>query len=369
MVQKNEFWSIWDLQKQNKQPVTIERKKTFNKKISDARQKAKEAFCFHCKEEVASFCNSHSIPSFCLKTIAKEGKLLMTNAFMNVQILDKEKGVKQTGTFQLICKACDNTVFSEYETPINYELKPTQQMLTQIALKNFLQHISRKKQEIALFESLSTEDTRDDPYIYNNLETKQFDLKIYTDKYNKAKQNLLNDHEVYKCLYFQTLPYICPVAFQDNVTICLDLHDKIINNIYTPTHLNDTTSIHISIFPLKTSTAILIFLHRSEFSEYKTFFKTFWKKNLEEQLEILNFIIFAYSENVYMSPLLPAEVLENQELIDIVRPVAPTFFPNKKQIQQDFKIALKETFSFSNMKRIPNLLSEKYKLKNFKEMG
>ena len=46
---------------------------TYNKLMSKiqakARQEAKLNYCYYCKKEVSSFCNSHSVPQFCLRRI------------------------------------------------------------------------------------------------------------------------------------------------------------------------------------------------------------------------------------------------------------------------------------------------------------
>ena len=49
---------------------------TYNKLMSKiqakARQEANLNYCYYCKKEVSSFCNSHSVPQFCLRRIAAE---------------------------------------------------------------------------------------------------------------------------------------------------------------------------------------------------------------------------------------------------------------------------------------------------------
>lgn len=44
--------------------------KSFGRALSEARSKAKKEKCFVCQKEVSSFCNSHSIPQFCLSIVA-----------------------------------------------------------------------------------------------------------------------------------------------------------------------------------------------------------------------------------------------------------------------------------------------------------
>ena len=53
-------------------------------------------------------------------------------------------GVKNAGTFQIICENCDNTQFQKYEDPNSYIDPPSDLMLAQIALKNYLHLISKR---------------------------------------------------------------------------------------------------------------------------------------------------------------------------------------------------------------------------------
>ena len=97
----------------------------YNKKISkiqgQARQEAKLNYCYYCKKEVSSFCNSHSVPQFCLRRIATDGKLYYANTLIDLPFLRNEQGVNEAGTFQLICRDCDSRIFQQYEDPNAYQ--------------------------------------------------------------------------------------------------------------------------------------------------------------------------------------------------------------------------------------------------------
>lgn len=118
---------------------------TYNKLMSKiqakARQEAKLNYCYYCKKEVSSFCNSHSVPQFCLRRIAADGKVYNANTLIDLPFMRSEQGVNEAGTFQLICRACDSKIFQQYEDPTAYQAKPTGQMLAQIAMKDYLQMI------------------------------------------------------------------------------------------------------------------------------------------------------------------------------------------------------------------------------------
>ena len=90
----------------------ILKRREFNQVFSQARKNTKQDVCYYCGEKCTSFCNSHSIPKFALNKIADAG---MVFSFLekSVNPLGDKIGVKKTGTFQLICQRCDNTIFSD----------------------------------------------------------------------------------------------------------------------------------------------------------------------------------------------------------------------------------------------------------------
>lgn len=114
----------------------IENKKNFNRLLSKARKEAKLQKCFYCGKQVTSFCNSHSVPAFCLKNIETKGEVYHSNILVNIPLIDFERGINNSGTFHIICRDCDSKIFQQYEEPNNYNNEPTPQMIAQIAMKN-----------------------------------------------------------------------------------------------------------------------------------------------------------------------------------------------------------------------------------------
>lgn len=47
----------------------IKSRKQIARQKSDIREKIKEDACLYCGKTVSSFCNSHSVPAFCLRSI------------------------------------------------------------------------------------------------------------------------------------------------------------------------------------------------------------------------------------------------------------------------------------------------------------
>ena len=65
----------------------IEHRKRMSGIQEVARQKAKLSYCYYCKKEVTSFCNSHSVPKFCLKRLSVDGKLYYVNTLIELPFL------------------------------------------------------------------------------------------------------------------------------------------------------------------------------------------------------------------------------------------------------------------------------------------
>lgn len=155
-------------------------KKKMSRIMKDARKAAKRETCYYCGKPVSSFCNSHSVPRFCLRNIALDGEVLTLNTLVDNPFLDSEKGIENAGVFHLICNDCDSKIFSDYENPDNYNNKPTPKMINQIALKNSLKSISKRNLEIEQF---------------NILEKNSSKAKIITQAKNLANKMDLNEYK------------------------------------------------------------------------------------------------------------------------------------------------------------------------------
>ena len=144
--------------------IEIALNKRMSRIMSEVKSETKGDVCFFCGKPVTSFCNSHNVPRFCLESIGADGKVTGPNAIlglpsMGVSIGKDYLGISEAGTFRIICRECDCTIFQDYENPDNYfeTTPPSQKILAEIALKNYLKFISKRKLEIALLEkSLTT---------------------------------------------------------------------------------------------------------------------------------------------------------------------------------------------------------------------
>lgn len=339
------------------QEELIKFKKIYGKMRSDSQKKSKRTNCYYCNEPCDSFCNSHTIPAFCLKYIATNGKLYHMNTIVDIPFLKGDKGVKEAGTFHIICRECDSKIFQDYENENNYAKKPTTKMLAQIAMKNSLQFISKREFENALYDEMSDElhfpkEITDFKHMVNRM-----DLKEYVATYKMAKKSSLKpfDGDYYIYSYIE-LPYRIPIAFQGSIALICDLEGKIINDIYNYSTNYEIKNVHLCVFPFKSKSIIMFFIENGN-KRYSSFFRQFKKLPLEEQLKVVNYIIFAYTEDFFMSPLLSEKTVA--ELTNVAS--KSTELLSSNPFVKGIDIATKH-FSFDEMNIIPNILSEEYRI-------
>ncbi|MCD3216156.1 hypothetical protein G8S55_02665 [Clostridium botulinum C] len=286
--------------------------------------------------------------------------MFYSNALINFPLLDFDKSIKNAGTFQSICRECDGKIFQAYESPNNYEGEPTPQMIAQIAMKNYLKAINKRLNEHAMFDILNERVSESTKIIDYMKYIQMVDLNEYKHRFQKAKRlsTKMWSGEYY-VFYYERLNYVVPIAFQSNISLIVDLEGKIVNDIYYKDPKYKLQDCHICVFPLKDSSVIMMFVD-STYKRYRNFYKKFKKLSHEEKLAIVNYIIFLYSEDIFLSKKIPTEILKNKELIDVAKQssLAISINPFMKVIEK-----AKEIYSLSKYKNIPNLLSPKYKLK------
>ena len=339
------------------QEELINYKKLFNKTYSASQQESKRTHCYYCNKPCNSFCNSHTIPAFCLKYISKNGKLYHMNTMVDIPFLKKDKGVKEAGVFHIICRDCDSKIFQDYENENNYDKIPTTKMLAQIAMKNSLKLISKREFENALYNEMSRNlgcpsAITDFKHIVNAM-----DLKEYISAYNKAKKSSLKpfdgDYHIYTHI---ELPYRVPIAFQGSVALICDLEGKVVNDIYNYNANYEIKNVHLCVFPFNSKSIIMLFVENGN-KRYSSFFKQFKKLPLEEQLKVVNYIIFAYTEDFFMSP-----VLSDNTISELTKTACKsTELVSSNPLLNGVETAV-EHFSFDEMNTIPNILSEEYKI-------
>lgn len=347
-------------ERRNYQSQKVEVNKKMSGFLKKANENAKPKTCFICHKPCSSFCNSHSVPQFCLKQIAKDGKLYPSAWNSGLPLQDRELGVKEAGTFQIICNDCDSRVFQEYETPETYSSPPRGKVLAQICMKDYLQMISKRKREIELYK---LEEEQFPFYSFaalHNIDIAKLDLHEYELGFERAHTASARNHDdwYYLC-YFQRLDYIVPFAFQGQIALICGLNGEIINDIYNMSPNYRLEEIHIAVFPLKTGSIVMI-ITDSRRARYRKFYRQLKKLPLEDQLAVINYIIFSYSENVFISKDLDETVMTDSVFQEMCHKtnIAISPAPLKGRVLD----AASDAFNLSQRFTVPNLLSKKYAL-------
>ena len=340
---------------------TINFHKNYSDVQSEIKQKVKPCECLLCSSSNKPFCNSHSIPRECLTQIAKDGKVKNFNGIIEVPALDEEQGLNSTGTFRLICRECDNLVFKKYETFENYKSRGfiTDEIMNQIALKNYLKFLSKKlieKEGIPIFVK-----KMNIPVLFRDFDkTEKWDVRDAQLNFKKTKALLGNNSikNYYRLIMYEELNYTVPYAFQCHINLVTDFARNLINNLYDFSRDNSLQDIHICIFPYKGKSFIIVFT-KSIYKKYVNFINKFNEFNLEDRLAIINYIVFLYSEDYYYSPYLPKDIMS--KIFSIAR-LTPISIENSSE-QKVLKSAI-ELYDLNNWNNIPNLLCKEYSMES-----
>ena len=345
--------------------------KQFTRLLHSVQAEVKESTCFCCGSPVSSFCNSHFVPKFCLENIGADGKVTGYNAIlglpsMGVAAGKEEPGIGEAGTFQIICRECDSTVFQDYENPANYyrSAQPTGKMLAEIAMKDYLKFIYKRKVELEMSKravELCNDDSLFGYYIKRksemSLQVKSLDLKAYTSCFERAKKCYQKGSTGYYIVYYRLLDYVAPIAVQSPIPLSIDIEDGVINNIYNPSPTYNPTDIHVCVFPLKDKTAVFMFIDDGD-KHYRKFYKQLRKLSADEQLGVINYIIFLYCEDYFLAKDISDRVdlsmlKETAAMTPVIWSATPIINASQTSAQ----------YTLSNWSKIPNLLSEKYKVR------
>ena len=334
----------------------INARKQVSKINRESRNSAKLNYCLYCGKRTNRFCNSHSVPQFVLKNIDKEGKVDYFNSLFHLPLMNNDVGISEAGTFHLLCRECDNNVFSDYEDQEKINQYPSQKILTEIALKNYLVFLGKRYFEIELYSIHEKKYHAPLPYEAKRV-ANVLDLSDFQLHYNKVKDMLeYKTNDEMHILFWKKLDYVVPIAYQGAVTLYCDLKGEIINDVYNNSPDIKMKYLHISIFPLEKESIIIAFYDDCD-TEYEGFEEQFNDLSEDEKLELIHFIIFKYSEDMFLSK----EVLSNERVMKRLKIVAASgtyLFESAMDGVENYKAKQ----GLVRRKKIPNLLCEEYKM-------
>lgn len=357
--------------------------KDFEMMISDIKKQAFQnplfETCQICGKEKPKFCNSHNIPQFILKINANDGKIYNSYILSDNKFIPNENGIKNAQIFKSICCDCDSKYFQEYENKLNYNAIPTQKMLKQIALKT---HLCYQYKLFKAVEFLKTSKSliKNNWQFLNKDEIKnqkffikdQIEINSLDGEYHRLEKervlNLLNDDiELFNIGYYKKLDYQVPVIIQSSFSLYFDFNQRKINNMFSR-KIFDVENLHFCIFPFEEQTTVLIF-YKNNVHKFDNFFRTLNSFSEEEQLSVINFIMFLYCEDIFISKDINLDLIKCKNLREASQtlPVTGIKVEKWKSLSKTQRRKLqiqkyKETYSLSNHKNTTNLLVN---LKNF----
>lgn len=338
----------------------IEATKKINKIIKDSRMQSKQEVCYYCGKPCDGFCNSHTVPAFCLRNIAEKGKVYYANTIIDLPVMKDDKGVNEAGTFHLICRDCDSKVFQVYENPENYDEQPSIKMLAQISMKNYLKNISKRLMEKELYDLMQERLGADTGYVDAKQCVSDLDLNEYKAAFVRAKKRDIKPFSgEYYIGFYEKLPYVVPVAFQGTVAMIADMEGNVINNVYNKDPKYRIKDIMLCVFPLEDSSVIMLFVEKDN-RRYSNFFRQLKKcGNREEQLRVINFILFSYCEDYFVSPHVSKKVLKQlNDLMGKTSSLLATWpTTNEEQLEE-----IKKVYDFNARFSVPNLFSQEFAL-------
>lgn len=341
----------------------IEIRKMLNQQIKNARKESRHKSCLLCGNE-GGFCNSHTIPQFCLENIAWNGKLNSFNTLIDSQLLTKDSGINNAGTFHIICKSCDSKVFQDYEKAEMYETCPTKEALNQIALKTALRDIYKHETEIEMYEACKRIIKQKSPsaaffvsiMINAQIGARMRDIQECYEIYNTSKSCLTEPVEWLRLISFDKLNYTSPIAFQGMIALITGVDGEVINNNFNHNRNYKMEYLHIAVFPLQYATAIILFLD-SKSTRYEQFENYITNTTQEQRLEIINRIIFLYTEDYYLSKQLNEDTIKSlQEPAKLLQDLVTT------NPRKGIKNAVKD-YDLRRDIGIPNLFLKDYAMK------
>lgn len=327
-----------------------------------ANKNAKANICYICGQQMQTACNSHTIPRYCLKEISDNGKLLTTVALMGTNIRDSEVGIGEAAVFKQVCRKCDSEFFKLYETPGVLFERPSSRVLGQIAAKNLLRGISTSRHSIEFKNALGAAARE---LFEAEAAVKAIDLAEDERAFRIALRVGRNEKEcsAYKIIFHVVLPYVAPIAFQQMINPVADFEGGLINNIFNQNSAYRIEPIHVCVLPSKGHTVVLMF--RSEKAKrYRNFERQFSSLSQEQQLTAVIKLIFAYSEDVFLSKRIPKEALEDEALSKLSRMNCDYIETHSHPAvlgRQAIQTALLD-YAIDSLPCPPNLLSSEYAL-------
>lgn len=232
-------------------------------------------------------------------------------------------------------------------------------MIAQIDMKNNLKNISKRLMELEMYRLMGEQFGMSKEMVAAKSAVNKLDLAEFKDSFSRAKKRDIKSFSGdYYIGFYKKLPYIVHMAFQGTIALIFDLEGNVINNIYNSDPKYKSNNVGICIFPLEESSVIMLFVGKDN-AIYSRFFRQLRKLDLENQLSIINYIIFSYSEDYFLSPNLGKETLNKLMSLSGKTPEMIGFYLTTESQQLE---GIKKIYDYDGRFSVPNLLLDKFAL-------
>ena len=122
-----------------------------------------------------------------------------------------------------------------------------------------------------------------------------------------------NESGGYQILFWKVLPYVVPIAMQSAIAVTKDMEGNEINNIYNMDASVKMQYLHLAILPVEGSSVVIAFYHKRD-KLYRRLRHQINSISENEVLKYINYLVFKYTENYYISKKIEDEIDTNESL-------------------------------------------------------
>jgi hypothetical protein len=186
-------------------------------------------------------------------------------------------------------------------------------MMAEIAVKNFLLQLSKRSQEEELYRLLQNKfkafTNPEDLKEITGLDVNEFEQEILFHK-DIVERNVSGGYQI---LFWKILPYKVPIALQSAIALPKDFKGNEINDVFDMSANVRMQYMHLAVLPLKAESVVLAFYHKRD-KLYRKLRHTMNSSSEKQVLQFLNYLIFAYTENYFISKNIKETIETNEKL-------------------------------------------------------
>ncbi len=349
------------------QDLRIEMNKTIGRFRHIGEKEAKPGACVLCGADNPSFCNSHTIPQFCLREIAVNGKLRTINTAIEIDLLRKDEGINSAGTFRMICRECDSKFFSDYENPDRFNAHSPlgNDLLGKIAVKVLLLEQYKARMQMA-FLSTAFAELGMDIQASNTIEVRSQDQVDFARQLEHSLLCAQNKGDGYRVLLDIGLQYTVPLAFQGQITLAADFEGNLINDVLNYSDEYRIEPLYVCIFPFQCSSRVLVFCRDASYARYSKFHRRLRALCQGDALQAVLKMIVGYSEEVYFSPLLPESIFVDKGFAELSR-LSNMRLASEGEVGARQRKRLCSEYALDSMPKLPKLLHREYSMQKLRD--